>query len=230
MIFRCTLLIVFLLAFITGCKDRDAPVIRSGNIFLDYKITSLEVNGEVTVLLQFRYGGPYGSSIKLKAPAKVELDGHLIPADSSKMTGAFYEVRSPIQEFAGKHSIKFVDMEGNESTEEFEFRPFNLRTNLPNSVNRTDDLLLELQNLDSVSYFRVLLTDTTFHNVGINRMDTIRNGIITISQEELATLAPGPIHLELILELEKPIKSRNSPDGWLSISYGLSREFILPEK
>jgi hypothetical protein len=229
MIFRCTLLIGFLHVFITGCKDLDSPVIHSANIFLDYKISSEELNGEVTVLLQFRYGGPYGSSIRLKPPAGVEIDGQVIPADSSKMTGAFYEVRSPIREFTGKHSIKFIDMEGNEFTEEFVFRPFDLSTKVPATVSRSEDLRLELQGLDTVSYFRVLLTDTAFDNMGINRMDTVRNGSITISRAELATLTPGPIHLELILEDEKHLEGPNSPVGRLSISYGLSREFNLAD-
>jgi hypothetical protein len=58
----------------------------------------------------------------LNEPASVSLDGKEIPADSSKLTGAFYEVMDPVNNFSGNHSIVFTDVNKKKYEEEFSFQ------------------------------------------------------------------------------------------------------------
>ena len=133
----------------------------------------------------------------IEKPAKVELDDELVPVDSSKMNGAFYEIQKPVKEFGGDHVITFTGSNEKQYLEKFSFHPFQLKTPLPEVVKR-GELMLEVGSLDSESLVRVILTDTLFASEGINRMDTIKNGQIFITKEELKSLVNGPIQLELI--------------------------------
>ncbi len=205
-----------------GSKESESP----GSTYLDYKIWGEEYDGEVTVLLQFREGGMYGNTRLLHPPAEVLLDGKALPADSSRMTGAFYETRSTIDDFQGTHQIVFRDSDGREYTESFQFARITLKNELPQQVER-NDLLLEMEGLAEVDYVRLLLTDTAFDSEGINRLDTVRNGRMLISKQDFARLVSGPVHMELIRDLEKTVKERPEAGGKIAISYGLSREFVL---
>jgi hypothetical protein len=99
---------------------------------------------------------------------------------------------------------------------------------VPESIRR-GDLVCELDGLEPVDYVRVLLTDTSFASEGINRVDTVKNGRVMISKEDLRKVVNGPIHLELYKEVEKPVKEKTREGGGLYISYGLKREFLLKD-
>ena len=47
-------------------------------IYFDYKIWGEEGNENVTVKLQYRFGGQNGTTLTMEDPAKVELDDELI--------------------------------------------------------------------------------------------------------------------------------------------------------
>jgi hypothetical protein len=196
------------------------------SIFFDYQVRAEESRNDVTVMLQYRFGGKNGTTLFLEAPSKVELDGQLIPVDSSKMTGAFYEFQQPVENFLGKHSIRFTDREGKKYEEAFEFRTMRLAREIPDSIPR-GELILELQGVDPGAIVRVLLSDTSFTGEGINRLESVQDSKIRITAAEMDKLANGPIHLELIQETEEPIKNGTPEGGRLSISYGLRREFLL---
>ena len=214
---------------ITSCNSNEIGSSKDVNpqaIYFDYKIWGDEGTDDITVMLQFRFGGANGTTLVLEDPSKVELDGVAIKADSSKMTGAFYEVIKPVKEFAGKHNIVFTDNNNRQYREEFSFQPIRLRTTVPAIIKR-GDLVFELNGLNPEDYVRVLLTDTSFASNGINRVDTVRNGRVVINKSDLDSLINGAIHLELYKEDEKPVKNGTAEGGQLSITYGLKREFVL---
>ena len=198
------------------------------SIWFDYKISGVEEGENITVLLQYRFGGANGPTLVLEEPSKVELDRTLIKGDSSKMTGAFYEIVKPADEFIGEHQIVFTDVNEKQYKEEFQFQPFLLITEIPDTIRRTD-LLMELQGLAEDDYVRVLLTDTSFTGVGIHRLDTIKNNRLVISETDLGKLINGPIHLELIRENERSVKEKTGEGGRISITYGLRRTFFLQD-
>lgn len=202
--------------------------VKPGSVYFDYKVWGEEGRDNVTVLLQYRFAGPNGTTLVLDDPAKVELDGKLIPVDSSKLTGAYYEVSVPLKDFIGKHTIVFTDLDKKQYKEEFEFVPINLNTQLPDTLKR-GDLVFDLDGLDPQDYVRVLLTDTSFASADINRVDTVRNGRIIITKEDLQRVVNGPVYLELSKEEEKPVKNSTPEGGHLSLSYGIKRDFTLKE-
>ncbi len=225
--------LLFILPFIffTSCNSNEIGSIKDVNpeaIYFDYKIWGEEANDNLTVKLQYRFGGENGTTLTIETPAKVELDDELIPVDSSKITGAFYEIQKPTKKFAGEHIITYTGINEKKYREKFRFQPLQLRTSLPRVLKR-GNILLEVDGLDAEGFVRVILTDTSFLSEGVNRMDTIKNGQIIITTEDLKSLSNGLIQLELIKEVDRPVKSRTREGGRLSISYGLKREFILED-
>jgi hypothetical protein len=218
--------------FFSSCNSNEVGSSKDVNpesIFFDYQVRGEEGNDVVTVLLQYRFAGENGTTLTLDGSSSVKLDGQLITGDSSKMTGAYYEVQKPVAEFSGKHSIVFANIDKKEYKEEFNFQPMRLLTAIPENLQRGEDLVLELGGLQAEEYVRVLLTDTAYANEGIERTDTVKNGRLIITNTELEALADGPIQLELIKERETPIKNGTKEGGRLSVSYGLKREFVLKD-
>lgn len=225
--------IIFALAalcvFFSSCNDNEIGGSKDVNpetIWFDYQISGEDSTNDITVMLQFRFAGKNGTTLVLDDPSKVELDSEIIKADSSKMTGAFYEIMKPVKEFAGKHKIVFTNINGKQYKEEFSFQPIALITKLPGEIER-GNLQFELDGLSHTDYVRVLLTDTAFRSEGINRVDTVKNGRIIITKKDLETVVDGPVQLQLIKEDEKPVKNGTPEGGRIAISYGLKRSFIL---
>ena len=94
------------------------------------------------------------------------------------------------------------------------------------SIER-QELVLQLEGLEEEDYVRVLLTDTSRNGEGISRLDTVRNGQIIITKQDLETLVNGPVNLQLIREYERAVKGATERGGRIAISYGLRREFVL---
>jgi hypothetical protein len=224
--------ILILISFTyTSCTSNEignSKDVNPESIYFDYKIWGEEGKDDITVMLQYRFAGANGTTLVLEEPGKVEFDGKTIEADSSKMTGAYYEIMKPVNEFSGKHRIVFTDLNKKQYKEEFSFQPVSLRTKVPATIHR-GDLVFELDGLEPLDYVRILLTDTSFLSEGINRVDTVKNGRVIIKKEELKTVINGPIHLELYKEVEKLLKNGTKEGGQLSVTYGLKREFVLKD-
>lgn len=215
---------------ISSClnSDKKSGDINPSAIYFDYKISAEEGNDNLTVILQYRDGGEDGDAFTLMEPAKVWLDEETIAADSSKMTGTYYEIHKTIASFSGKHTIKFIDWNKKQYHEEFNFQPLRLQTEIPDTINR-DNLIFQFDGLEPEDNVRVLLTDTSFFNDGVNRLDTVRNGRLIISKDDLELLADGLVQLEFIREYERPVKNGTKAGGRLAITYSLKREFVLKE-
>lgn len=219
-----------LLLFITCTSDEigNSKDVNPDAIFFDYEIWAEEGREDVTVNLQYRMGGPNGTTLVLNEPSKVMLDGELLQVDSAKLTGAYYEVQKPISDFTGKHSIVFTDLNNKEYREEFEFTPFSIEPDVPRVCTR-GDLVFNLKGLEPVDYIQVLLIDTSFTSHDVNEVDTVRNGRLVITKERLSSLSNGPISLQFIKEMDKSVKNGTKEGGRMFFSYGLKRDFELRE-
>ena len=206
----------------------NAKDVNPESIYFEYKVWGDEGNDDITVMLQYRFAGKNGTTLVLENPSKVELDGDSIKVDSSNMDGAYYEIIKPAKDFVGKHTITFTNLENKQYKEDFDFKPISLRTRIPNEVKR-GDLTFDIDGLEPLDYVRVLLTDTSFESRDINWVDTVKNGRVTISAEDLKNVMNGPIHLELIKEIDKPIKNGTKEGGSYYFSYGLKRDFVLKD-
>ncbi|HWR32741.1 MAG TPA: hypothetical protein VN451_04420 [Chitinophagaceae bacterium] len=225
-------LLTFSLLFFFSCTSNEIGNAKDVNpeaIYFDYRIWGEEGNDQVTVKLQYRFGGPNGTTLLLEEPGKVELDGQVLKADSSSYSGVYYEVQKPVASFTGRHTIVFTDINKKEYKEIFTFRPIALETEIPDTIQRSR-IVFKFRGIDGPDYIRVLMTDTSFTGEGINRLDTVyRDGLIKIKKEEMAELANGPIQLELIREFDKPVRNGTSEGGRVSITYTLRREFFLKD-
>jgi len=218
--------VIFSLFSCSSNEIGSSKDVNPETIWFDYQVWGEEGHDSMTVLLQYRFAGENGTTLVLDEPSKVELDGELIKTDSSKMTGAFYEMVKPVKEFAGKHEITFTNTDQKKYTEEFDFQPISLLTEIPNEIER-GDLVFELDGLKPEDHVRVVMTDTSFASEEINRIDTIMNGRLLISKNDLETIVSGPVHLAIYKEYEKPVKNGTSEGGRLSFSYALKRDFVL---
>jgi hypothetical protein len=216
----------YILQSCTSNEIGNAKDVNPDAVFFDYKIWGDETKDITTCMLQYRFAGPNGTTLVLEDPSKVEIDGHLLNVDSSKMSGAYYEWVNPVDSFAGKHTIIFSDMNGKKYSEDFRFSPFKMLTIVPAEFKR-NDLVLDLSGLDSIDYVRVSLIDTAYDNNDISRIDTLKNGHLVISKSQLDSLVNGPIQMEIIKEENRPVKNSTREGGNITVTYGLKREFVL---
>lgn len=222
------LLCILSISFVacTSNEIGNSEDVNPESIYFDYKIWGEEGNDNLTVKLQYRFAGENGTTLLLDGPGKVELDGEILKADSSKLTGVFYEIEKPVASFSGRHTITFTDGNNKQYKEVFLFEPITLTNPVPATIQR-GDLVFEFNGLSDDDNVRVLMTDTSYLSEEINRVDTVKNGRLIISKEELMALTNGPVHLEITKEIERSVKNGTPEGGKISISYGLKREFIL---
>ena len=229
---RLFVLLLYILSIsLAACNSNEIGSSNDVNpdaIYFDYKIWGEEGNDNLTLKLQYRFAGENGTTLLLDEPSKVELDGEILKADSSKLTGVFYEVQKPVASFQGKHTITFTAGNKKQYKESFNFEPISLANPVPATIQR-GNLVFEFNGLSREDNVRVLMTDTSYLSEEINRVDTVTNGRLIISKEELIALSNGPVHLEITKEYERPVKNGTREGGRLSISYGLKREFVLED-
>jgi len=221
---------IFLSIFLAACNNEtgNSKNVDPDAVFFDYKIKGEEKDSNLTVYIQYRIGGPNGKSLVLSDPAKVQLDEEIIPHDSAKLTGAFYEIQRPSHSFTGKHTITFTNLDKKEYSEEFDYKPFKLKTKIPDALNR-GDLAFDFEGLESEDHIRITATDTSFISKDIIEIDTVRNGRLVIPASRLKNIVNGPIILLLSKEMERPVKNGTKAGGRIAISYGLQREFVLKD-
>lgn len=193
-------------------------------VYATYSISGEEGNPFATAVVQFHTGRPDGPGMLLEEPAKILLDNQSLTADSAKANGVFYEWRQPADEFAGRHTIRFIDEDKKEHKEEFLFNPVVLAEEVPEYISKKD-FILRFEGLPDGQPLRIVMTDTTFEGEGINEVDTVYNNQLDIT-EYLSGLERGPIMLQLFSEQERKLKDYR---GEISITYSLKREFELKD-
>lgn len=195
-------------------------------LYAQYRIWGEEGRDNVTCLLRFKPSASSAQTFVLQQPAKVQLDNEVLTADSSRLGGAYYEIQKPLAGFAGQHTITLTSINGKKYTEIFTFQPFTIANTLPGTISR-NGLSLPLNRLKSGDMVRVFLLDTSFADNGMNELQTVTNGRLEISSQQLSRLAPGPVTLQLIREEERPLKNPPKNGGHISISYQITRDLEL---
>jgi hypothetical protein len=214
---------LFVLFIACTNDDLDADA-----IYLSYQLTGQEDDSVIVLKLQYKRGGPNGPSILLEKPGKVELDGVEIPPDSTRIGGTYYEVIGSIESFQGTHSLVFTAPDGKKYREEFTFEPMRLKVPLGDTIQR-EGLNIPLQGVKDGDQVRLIVTDSSFGELEINRLDTVRDGKVRINKQEWDILFNGPIHLEIYTEINRQLANPTRRGGQLSISYALKRDMILVE-
>jgi len=214
---------------LAGCANNDSPASRgSTGLYVNYRIWGEEGRENVNGLFQFKPFASSARTLTLEPPAGVQLDGKELQADSTPLTGAYYEVQQPLASFSGSHTIVFTDSSGKKHQETFEYQPFRLINTLPETLSR-NGISLQLEGLNEGDSIRVVVVDTSFNTNGINELRAVTDGKVVISREQLNDVASGPITLQLIKEEERPVKNLPQKGGHISISYKLTRELELKD-
>lgn len=195
-------------------------------VYFDYQVNGSEGDNYVTVKLQYRFGGPNGTTLVLQEPSMVKLDGDTLKVDSSRMLGAYYEDQHVAKYFAGQHTIEFTDLNKKVYTESFNWEPIAITGKFPLKMKK-EDLLISLSGTHPGDRIRVVVNDTSSASEGINRVDTLQNGSILISKADLAPLVSGPLRVELYQEQDEPLKHSTPEGGRLSLSYVVRRQIDL---
>lgn len=228
---RGVLISISMLALLfTSCIDNkgyeEDKDVSPDAVFFEYKVWGEETDSLVTLYLQFRLGGKNGKALVLQNPSSVMLDGDTLEVDSARLTGAYYEIRRPLNSFSGNHSIVFTDLNGKQYKEDFRFIPFILKTKIPAVINR-GDIHFDFEGFEKEDYITLIATDTSFRSRDIQKIDTIKNGRLTITAEELDDLVNGPVNIQFYRDVDKKVKNGTKEGGRISVSYGLQREFEL---
>jgi hypothetical protein len=199
----------------------------TGLFYYDYLISGEEGQDSVTVMLQYRQGGRSGKALALPAPTTVTLDQELLPADSTKQTGVFYEVRKPLQEFAGDHRIVVTGGSNERQEQNFSFVPFGLAAEFAEKIKQQPFAIRLTHFPDSPERIRLVIVDTSFVSKDVNEEMKIEQGEIKVTRTHLSKVVKGPVTLEIYHEHETPLKNASKTNGRLLVSYGLRRQFEL---
>jgi hypothetical protein len=229
-IMKSAVLFLGMTLILMACTNRD-KISSNRNydqIYFDYHVSAEEGDENATCVFQFKNGSIEGAAVDID-PATVQLDGQELKTDSAKLSGYYYESRRPIGAFKGKHAVVFTTPGDKEYKNNFEFTPFTLKEELPETVKR-EPFVIELQDFPATERsVRLLLLDTAFESKAFNDMVPVLNGRIHIDDAILSTVKNGPINLELYLERERRLEQTTQAGGRISITYGLRREFELVE-
>ncbi len=212
-----------------GCRnDKNEAKADLDDIYADYQVLAEEGTDNLVIKAEFREGGADGQAISLDDIGTVSLDGEVMPGDSTKRMGFYYELYKPIPAFEGSHELQFAREGLPAAKTTFTFTPLTLITVLPDTVRRAD-LDLEFSGIGNGDVVQVLFTDTSSAGEGVNITDMSGNSRIRVEKEELAELYAGPVMLEIIRETQSLIGEDPSPSGRLQITYTLRRQLILAD-
>src|SRR6476620_870230 len=185
---RVRFLFVFPLIVLSSCLNNDKEKKNEGpdpnGIYYDYRISAEEGKDNVTVMLQYRYGGEDAPSFALEEPSNVSLDGITPKPDSAKLAGVFYELMKPIESFRGKHTIVFTDSREKEHKVRFSFETFSLVNEIPDQINKKP-YTIQLANFPTVqTKIQLVMVDTSFATDDVNEELTIEKGEIFIDEHK----------------------------------------------
>jgi hypothetical protein len=206
-------------------REKKEPV--SDGLFVDCQAIGYEERGDVTVRVQFRLGGPEGNPMMLEGPAEIYFDGKPMDTGSTKMTGSYYEAVFAAAETGKEHEIHYRDTKGMSFRDTFYFPFFHLSKELPETVSRENDLEISFSGFEKQGAVHAMLSDTSFSGRGIDRIDTVQNGLLKYSPQDLQTLKNGPVHIEFYRENEWVLRNKGFLRGRVYLSYNISREFEL---
>lgn len=224
-LFLFLLPLIVLTSCLNDAREKKSEGPDPNGIYYDYRVSAEEGNDQVTVMLQYRYGGENAPSFVLEDPSKVTIDGITLKPDSASLKGIFYELIKPIDSFRGKHKIVFTDSREKEHSVEFSFEPFSLANEIPDEVSKKP-FTIQLANFPKVqTKVHLVLMDTSFTTEDVNEEILIENGEIFFDEDKLAKLSKGPVMLEIYKEEVKPLRNASREGGRILITYGIRREF-----
>lgn len=227
---RYLIIFSFFFSFLTGCQNGEPGRSRRHKpvaVFHDYQVSAEEGRADATIRLQYKAGDENGEAFALEKPSRVLFDGVELPANSSRLSGPYYELIKPVGSLGGHHIILFVDAKGGKHQVEFSFMPFSLATELPEKLGNKP-FVLHLDDLPTdPTVLRVVMTDTSLHSAGVNEDVEVKNGDLHVDEGLLKNLSAGPVTMEISREELRPLENLSGQTGRLLLTYTIRRQFEL---
>lgn len=225
---RWLLLLLWAGLLLPACKDKEAAgpgdAAQPPTIYADYRVWASEGDSMATCMLQFFTDAQKRQSLWLPAPTEVLVNDMELQGDSARNTGLYYEYQQPLASFGGLHRVLLRGMQGRNYRDSFYFPLFALASELPETIAKKDTEI-RLSGLRDGSRLRVVLTDTAFSGTEYNEMLPVKDGAVVLPQQHLEQMHSGPIVIHLSAEEDRPLRS--PLPGHLSVSYSLTRSFLL---
>jgi len=206
----------------TSNEVGDSKDVAQDKIYQQYSVGYTEGDEKVNVYAQFRFAGRNGTTLVLNKPSQLSFDGKPIGVDSSKASGAYYQLYEPVSGFYGKHHFVFTDINSRKFDNDFTFDNFKL-VNIPAaavSKKQALDLGFETAALQADDYIEVSTngSDSSFtvrHDAkdGANKL--------SIPAKELMRQKGKELRLEAILYRKVPLQQNTAEGGTLDIRYTL---------
>jgi hypothetical protein len=219
-----TIALPFICFLLTSCQSNEIANSKDVNpaaIYTSYNISYSEGDENVSCRASFRFGGSNGTTLVLNSPTKVQLDGQTIKVDSSRFSGAYYQVGKSFSSFKGEHVFTFFNANNSTMKEAFTFRPFALAKSIPASVSKKG-FSLSFNDLDNNSKIKISISDTSAQTNDINREFSIQNNEAAIFSDELKLLKNGPLEINISMFSKKALQQSTPEGGEIIMSYSLN--------
>jgi len=196
---------------IGNIKDVNPETVYTG-----YRVTYEAGDSIVSILAQFTFVGPNGTTLVLNNPAKIELDGDSIHVDSTTGDGAFYEVKKPVTTFIGNHNLVFTSFNGKQYSQPFTFNAATLATKIPSLITR-ETLPLSFKGMTDHDSVRLQIMDTSGASNGIDTMLLVTHNAAFVAKAMLQRLHPGRLTIRLDKEENLPMPNTTKQGGKFAV-------------
>lgn len=219
----CPFALFALVSFVFSCTSNEIGYSKDVNpetVYLYYTVSYDDGDDSVGCFLQYRFAGENGTTLILNSPAGVSIDGIAIAADSSTVSGAYYQKNFAAKDFAGKHVIVYTDMNGKVHKEPFSFDPVVCTTALPEVIDRSD-VSFEFAGSLTDDEAVIRISDTSLQTEDVRVISKLTRGKITVTAEELKPLVNGPLTVEISKSIEQPFQHPTQEGGIFVLMYGI---------
>jgi hypothetical protein len=217
---------VFVVSAVTmqACSSNEigeSKDVAQNKIYQQYEISYTEGDPTVKAFAQFRFAGRNGTTLVLDKPSQLSFDDEVIKVDSSRTTGAYYELGKPIAGFFNTHHFIFTDVNNNKLKNTFSFDAFKL-VNVPAAISKKQAFRLAFLTtaLGADDYITVS-TSNTDSSFSITHTASDGGNFITIPAADLLRQKGNELYLQASLHRYIPLQQNTTEGGKLSIDYAL---------
>jgi hypothetical protein len=211
----------FLFASCQSNEIANSKDVNPAAIYTSYNVSYTEGDENVSCRASFRFGGSNGTTLVLNSPTKVQLDGQTLKVDSSRFSGAYYQVEKPFSSFKGEHAFTFFNANNSTMKEAFTFSPFVLAKPVPTTISKKG-LSLSFNGLNNGNKIKITISDTSAKTNDINREFIIQNNQTAVLPDELKLLKNGPLEINISKFTKKPLLESTPEGGEIIMSYSLN--------
>ncbi len=224
-IYFIAILCIYVLNSCASNDTADSSAVDQAQIHQALSAEYSETGSEMKATAVFRFGGPSGTTLRLKQPSSIQFDEQKMKEGTMFFGGAIYRLSLPFTE--GEHRFRFTDTTGKAYVNSIVATSFRV-TDFPPEFRIQKDLELHWEGLPfrpaAGETLNVHIRDTSSKN-SLKIVEVIPSGnTVIISAASLAGLKPGPVQMEFVRKTEVRTQQHGQLPGRISFIYR-SRKF-----